>query len=137
MLKRTIKCQDFDGNEYEQDYYFNLTKSEVTKMELGTAGGFAAKIKAAVAAKDMPTITSIFDNLILSSYGVKSEDGKRFMKSEEISRSFKESNAYDVLFMELATNAEAAEAFVKAVMPEIPEEAKSQKFQQKINKNIG
>lgn len=49
-------------------------------------------------------------------YGVKSEDGRRFMKSEEISRSFMESPAYEILFEELVTNDKAAADFVNAVM---------------------
>ncbi len=119
MLKKTIKYQDYNGNERVEDFYFNLSKAEVTEMELSREGGLGAYIERIVAAKDTPAIMKEFKELILKSYGVKSDDGKRFIKSEELSLAFSQTEAYAELFVELATNAEAAANFVNGIVPNI------------------
>lgn len=117
MLKKTITYHDYNGVEYTQDFYFNLSKAEIMEMELGTTGGLAEMIQKIVAAQDAPSIIKVFKDLILKSYGEKSADGKRFIKSDEISTAFAQTEAYSELFMELATNAEAAAAFVNGIVP--------------------
>lgn len=117
MLKKTIKYEDYNGNEITEDFYFNLSKAEVTEMELSRTGGLGSYIERIVAAQDTPAIIKEFKELILKAYGVKSEDGKRFIKSEELSLAFSQTEAYTELFMELATDAEAASAFVSGIIP--------------------
>ena len=117
MLKKTITYHDYNGVEYTQDFYFNLSKAEIMEMEMGTTGGLAEMIQKIVAAQDAPSIIKVFKDLILKSYGEKSADGKRFIKSDEISTAFSQTEAYSELFMELATNAEAAAAFVNGIVP--------------------
>ena len=90
------------------------------EMEIGTTGGMADMIKRIVDAKDAPAIIKIFKELVLKAYGEKSADGKRFVKSEEISNGFAQTEAYSQLFMELATDADAAAAFVNGIIPNIP-----------------
>lgn len=116
MLKKTITFVDYAGNERTEDHYFNLNKSEATKMELSTTGGLTQMIENVIAAQDNPTIIKIFEDLILKSYGKKSPDGRKFMKSDDISRDFKETEAYDQLFMELITDPKKAAAFVNGVI---------------------
>ena len=117
MLKKTIKYEDFDGNKREEDFYFNLTKAEITEMELSESGGFAELIQKVVKIQDQPTLVKIFKDFILKAYGEKSADGKHFRKSPEISADFAATNAYSELFMELATNADAATEFVNGLAP--------------------
>ena len=117
MLKKTITYHDYNGVEYTQDFYFNLSKAEIMEMELGTTGGLAEMIQKIVAAQDAPSIIKVFKDLILKSFGEKSADGKRFIKSDEISTAFSQTEAYSELFMELATNAEAAAASVNGIVP--------------------
>lgn len=120
MLKKTITYTDYNGVERTEDFYFNLTKAELMEMEIGTTGGMADTIKKIVDAKDAPAIIKIFKELVLKAYGEKSADGKRFVKSEEISNGFAQTEAYSQLFMELATDADAAAAFVNGIIPNIP-----------------
>lgn len=120
MLKKTITYTDFNDVERTEDFYFNLTAAEVTEMEMSTVGGLAEMIQRIVAAKDTPSIIKIFKDIILRAYGVKSADGKRFVKSDEISAEFSQTNAYSQLFMELATDADKAAAFVNAITPAMP-----------------
>lgn len=117
MLKKTITYTDFNGTERTEDHYFNLTKAEVVEMEMGVNGGYSEMIQRIVNAQDAPTIMKTFKEFIRKSYGVKSDDGRRFIKSEEISDSFMQTEAYSTLFMELCTNAEAAAAFVSGILP--------------------
>lgn len=117
MLKKTIKYIDFDGNEREEDLYFNLTKAEVMEMELEIDGGLSEKIKQVVKAKDTPSIIKLFKEIILKAYGEKSDDGKRFMKSEELRKNFECTEAYSELFIELSTDADKASAFINGIIP--------------------
>ena len=117
MIKKSITYTDYNGIERTEDFYFNLTKAEVMEMELSTTGGLAEMIQRIVAAKDQPAIIKIFKDLILKAYGEKSLDGKRFIKSEEIRTGFEQTEAYSQLFMELATDADAAAKFVNGIVP--------------------
>lgn len=117
MLKKTITYTDYNGVERTEDFYFNLSKAELMEMELGTNGGLASMIERVIAAKDVPSIIRVFKELVLKSVGKKSDDGKRFIKSEEISEEFAQTEAYSILFMELATDDEAGAAFVNGIMP--------------------
>lgn len=117
MLKKTIKYKDYNDVDRKEDFYFNLTEAELTEMELSTTGGLADMIQKIIAAQDTPSIVKIFKELVLKAYGEKSADGKRFIKSTEISTAFSQTEAYSKLFMELATNADAASEFVNGVIP--------------------
>lgn len=118
MLTRTIVYTDFNGLEREETYYFRLNKPELMEMELSERGGLAELVERAVKAKDGHIIMTTFKQIILKSFGVKSADGKRLEKSEEISRAFEQSPAYEILFEELVTDAKKAADFVNAVIPD-------------------
>ena len=117
MLKKTITYKDYNETERTEDFYFNLSKAEIIEMEITTSGGLTEFIQRIVAAQDGPAIIKIFKELILKAYGQKSPDGKRFIKSQELRDEFVQTEAYSILFMELATNAEAAAAFVNGIIP--------------------
>lgn len=117
MIKKTITYSDFNGNERTEDFYFNLTKAEITKMELSIKGGLAEMIQRIVAAQDTPAIIDVFEDLIKRSYGVKTPDGRGFTKKAEDLEAFIATEAYSQLFMELATDADAAAKFVNGVVP--------------------
>ncbi|MBQ0141848.1 MAG: hypothetical protein KBT06_03445 [Prevotellaceae bacterium] len=117
MLKKTITYKDFDGNERTEDFYFHISEAEAIKMELGKSGGLSARINQIISAQDVPEIMEVFEDLIKKSYGVKSLDGREFIKSEELYRSFAQTNAYSKFFMELCTEEGAAADFVNAILP--------------------
>ena len=117
MLKKTVTYTDYNGVERTEDFYFNLTKAEILEMELGTSGGLAEMIQKVIAAQDGPTIIKIFKDLVLKAYGEKTPDGKRFVKSEEVKTAFTQTEAYSIIFMELASDADAASAFVEGIIP--------------------
>ena len=117
MLKKTITYTDYNGNERTEDFFFHLTKAEIMEMEMSTTGGLAEMIQKVVATQDTPAIIKIFKELVLNAYGEKSPDGKRFIKSKELSEEFSQTEAYSILFMELASNADAAAAFVNGIVP--------------------
>lgn len=117
MFKETISYEDFDGNARTEDFYFNLTKAELMEMQLSMDGGLEKKIQKIVAAQDVKQIIGIFKELVLKAYGVKSDDGKRFMKSDEIRAEFEQTQAYSDLFMKLATDDKYAAKFINGVIP--------------------
>lgn len=120
MLKKTITYTDYNGVERKEDFYFNLTTAEIMEMEMSTTGGLAEMIKRVVNTQDVPAIVKIFKDLILKAYGEKSIDGKRFIKVKDgvkLADAFAETEAYSILFMELATDADEAAKFVNGIIP--------------------
>lgn len=119
MLKKTITYTDYNGIERTEDFYFNLSKAEVTEMELSMDGGLTHMLETIIAAKDGAKIMATFKDIILKAYGEKSPDGRRFIKSKEISEAFSQTEAYSEIFMELALNEQAATQFVNGIIPAI------------------
>lgn len=119
MLKKTMTYVDYDGTERTEDFYFNLSKAEVAEMQMSTAGGLDKMINRIISEQDGKRIIELFKDLVLRSYGKKSDDGKRFIKSKELAEEFSQTEAYSDLFMELATDSEAAAAFVNGIVPDM------------------
>lgn len=121
MIKKTVTYTDYNGVERTENFYFNLSEAEVMEMEMSTEGGMADSIQKVVDAKDAPAIIRVFKDLVLKAYGVKSDDGRRFMKTKadgtRYADDFKETEAYSQIFMELATDADAAAKFVNGIVP--------------------
>lgn len=117
MLKKTIKYTDFNGVERTEDFYFNLTKAELMEMEMSTTGGLTEMVRRIVNTQDTPSILRVFKKIILKAYGQKSDDGKRFIKNEELSKEFEQTEAYSELFMELLQNEAEAAKFVNGLLP--------------------
>lgn len=116
MHKEVITYTDLNGVERTEDFYFDLSKPEIVKMQATAKGGYDVQLKSIAASTNGALIMEFFENFIKSSYGEKADDGRRFMKSEEIARSFMETPAYEVLFDKLVTDANAASVFVNKVM---------------------
>ena len=117
MIKKTITYTDYNGNQRTENFYFNLTKAEVTRMEMSVQGGMAEMIDRIIAAQDAPSLIDTFEKMIQKSYGVKTPDGRGFIKRPEDLESFMATEAYSELFMELVTDASAAAEFVNGIMP--------------------
>lgn len=117
MLKKIITYTDYNGVERTEPFYFNLSKAELMEMELGVTGGMTEMLNKIIAAKDAPSLMKTFKEMIMKAYGVKSDDGKRLIKSEELSIAFTQTEAYTVLFMELITDDKAAADFVNGIIP--------------------
>ena len=117
MLKKIITYTDYNGVERTEPFYFNLSKAELMEMELGVTGGMTEMLNKIIDAKDAPSLMKTFKEMIMKSYGVKSDDGKRLIKSEELSIAFTQTEAYNVLFMELITDDKAAADFVNGIIP--------------------
>ena len=117
MLKKTVTYVDYNGVERTEDFYFNLSKAEVAEMELSVEGGFSKMLEEIVKSNDNIRIVELFKQMVLKAYGEKSADGKRFVKSKELSEAFSQTEAYSEIFMELALDEKAAAAFVNGIMP--------------------
>lgn len=117
MIKKTITYTDYNDVERTETFYFGLNKAEIIEMEMGVSGGLSAMLQKIVDSKDAPSIIKTFKDLILKAYGEKSADGKHFVKSEELSKAFSQTEAYSSLYMELAFNTAKASEFVNGIMP--------------------
>lgn len=116
MIKETITYTDLNGVERTEDFYFDLSKPEIVKMQASAKGGYDVQLKSVAAGPNGALIMEFFEDFIKSAYGEKSDDGRRFMKSEEISKAFMETPAYEVLFEKLVTDAEYAAEFTNKVL---------------------
>lgn len=132
MLKKTITYTDYNDVERTEDFYFNFTTAELKELELGTTGGLSEMARKIIATKDMPNLVKLIKEMILKAYGEKSADGRRFMKSEEISNEFAQTEAYSILFMELTSDDVAAATFFNGIMPKEISEAAAKSIPEKV-----
>ncbi len=134
MLKKTITYTDYNGVTRTEDFYFNLNKAELFQMEFGTEGTFTNVIKKIAQTKDVPTMVSLMKDVILKSYGEKSPDGRRFIKSEELSNNFSQTEAFSELYLELALDDQKASEFLNGLMPaDLAKKASSLSNEEKAN----
>lgn len=132
MIKKTITFEDFDGNEQTEEHYFNLTKAELLELEMINNGQYSQILTKIGESEDGKQIVEEFKKILKLSYGVRSEDGKRFIKSDELFKAFSQTGAYSELYFELATDAEAGAVFVNGLIPasmvkQLQDEGKLQK----------
>lgn len=123
MLKKTVTYTDYNGVERTEDFYFNLTRSELLEMHLTTEGGMEEKVNSIINAKSQRELEKLFKEILLKSYGKKSPDGRLFMKNDEIRAEFEASPVYDELYMKLFTDESAAADFVNGVIPQVQPKA--------------
>lgn len=129
MYVKEIEYTDFNGVTRKEKFYFNLTKAEILDMELGKTGGLTEYIQKILEAQDTPAIMSLFKSLLLKSYGVKSEDGRRFVKNDQVRAEFEQTQAFSDLYMLLALDDNEASKFVNAIVPadmKVSDEQKTQ-----------
>lgn len=117
MLKKTITYTDYNGVERTEDFYFNLSKTELSEMQLSQEGGLDNLIRKISQEQNIPELLKMFKYIVAKSYGVKSADGKHFKKSKEIFDDFESTVAYDELFFEFFSKPETAAAFIKGIIP--------------------
>lgn len=118
MIVYTETYTDYDGNTRTEDFRFHFNQAELMDMEMSTEGGFSARVNRIINANSQTELFQIMKTFVLDAYGVKSEDGRRFMKDDEIRRSFQECPAYSKIFMRLATNSDEASKFINGVTPD-------------------
>lgn len=116
MLKQTVTFENFDGEEVTKDLYFNISVDELLEME-ASEEGFSDKVKTVIKSEDRRQILAIFKDIVFKAYGVKSEDGNRFVKSEELNKEFAESAAYEAFFVDLMTSEKTSAEFIGKLLP--------------------
>ena len=117
MIKKTVTYTDYNGEQRTETFYFHYTEAEILDMEMSEEGSFIDRIQRIIDAKDKTALMKLIKKFVIDAYGVKSEDGKRFMKNDELKTAFLECPAYSDIFMEMVTNDEVAADFVNGVIP--------------------
>ena len=117
MIKKTITYTDYNGEKQTEDFYFNLNKAELAELEFGEEGGFASYIQKVIDSNSGKDIIANFKRIIGLAYGQRTEDGRRFVKSEVLKEEFFQSEAYSELFAELVTDGDQAAKFVSGLVP--------------------
>ena len=117
MLKKTITYEDYDGNERTENFYFNLNEAELTQLRLSRSGGIEKMLQRIVDEQNAPEIIAMVKEIMLLAYGEKSDDGKVFLKSPEISHRFECTEAFNEVFMDICSSPESASEFFRAILP--------------------
>ena len=117
MLAKTVTYMDYNGVERKETFYFNLTEAELTEMQMSEYGGLTNMLQKIIDSQDSKAIMREFKKLILLAYGVKSDDGKRFIKNDQVREEFSQTEAFSEIYMELLTDSDAATAFVNGIVP--------------------
>jgi hypothetical protein len=117
VLKKTITYEDFNGETVSEDFFFHLSKAELVELELSHKGGLAASLQKIIESEDGKSIIAEFKNIILTAYGKRSDDGRRFIKTQDLRDEFESTEAYSALFMELVTDTDAAVEFINGIVP--------------------
>ena len=132
MYKITETYTDYDDNQRTEDFYFNYSEAELTDLQFNVSGGLAGMIDKIIKTNDMPKLVELFRELIQKAYGEKSNDGRRFMKSPELTKEFTETVAYSQIYMRLATDSKAAQEFINKVVPKSMKDKMQQANQQNV-----
>lgn len=132
MYKITETYTDYDDNQRTEDFYFNYSEAELTDLQFSVSGGLAGMIDKIIKTNDMPKLVELFRELIQKAYGEKSNDGRRFIKSQELTKEFTETVAYSQIYMRLATDSKAAQEFINKVVPKSMKDKMQQANQQNV-----
>lgn len=132
MYKITETYTDYDDNQRTEDFYFNYSEAELADLQFSVSGGLAGMIDKIIKTNDMPKLVELFRELIQKAYGEKSNDGRRFMKSPELTKEFTETVAYSQIYMRLATDSKAAQEFINKVIPKSMKDKMQQANQQNV-----
>lgn len=132
MYKITETYTDYDDNQRTEDFYFNYSEAELADLQFSVSGGLAGMIDKIIKTNDMPKLVELFRELIQKAYGEKSNDGRRFMKSPELTKEFTETVAYSQIYMRLATDSKAAQEFINNVVPKSMKDKMHQANQQNV-----
>lgn len=117
MLKKSITFTDLNGEEVTEDHFFHLSQAELVEMEMSEEDGLSEALKRIIEAEDGKQIIKQFKEIILGAYGKRSQDGRRFIKNQQLREEFESSEAYSAFFMELVTNTDSAIEFVNGIVP--------------------
>lgn len=135
MIKKTITYTDLFGEKRTEDFYFDLSKAELIEWEMSKDGGMERFVQRVTSSNSIPELFPIFKDFVLRAYGVKSDDGRRFIKNDDVRASFEQCPAYSELVMELITDTEKAIAFLNGIAPKDIAEAATKERERRLNEN--
>lgn len=119
MYVKPITYTDYDGVQHTDKFYFNISKAELIEMDASETGGLTKRLQEIVDANETADIFKRVKSIILKAYGRKSPDGKRFIKSPEMSQEFEQTEAYSELIMEFMQNPKSFEEFMRHTLPKV------------------
>lgn len=117
MLTKTITYTDLNGVEQTETHLFNMNKAELGRMQVKMDGKYIDYLQQLVDGKKIEALYDFFYNLVLDSYGEKSEDGKHFYKDAERRANFECSVAFSEILIDTIGDADKMSAFTKGILP--------------------
>lgn len=117
MYKAILTYEDYNGEKVKEARYFNLEESDIMRLMVSKNGNFINYLQRLLVTNQQTEVYQIFEDLIAMSYGVKSDDGKLFIRNQKVLEDFKSSRAYSTFIMSLITEDGVADAFINGIMP--------------------
>lgn len=136
MRKETITYTDYNNVTRTEDFFFNLNEAELTALQYGVDGGLKEMLERIVKSNDNKQIMACFHELIAKSYGEKSPDGRRFIKSEALSEAFMQTEAYNELMLRFMTDANYSAEFINDVLADVTKRTKERNAKKDENNTI-
>lgn len=117
MFNKIIEYSDFDGNPVSNEFQFNMDKAEITEFGFSHGGDVQTYFKQVMKTEDTGALIGLFKDLLTRSVGRRSEDGRRFVKNQDIIDDFMQTGAYSAFFMDLVTHPETVSPFIVGIAP--------------------
>lgn len=122
MLTQVYEYTDYLGRKRKSTVRFNFDESELAEMALSDEGGLDEWIDRIISSSSVQEIVNIVKGVILKAYGERTDDGL-FIKEDPItgaplSRKFKASAIFPIVFMDVCFDAKKAAAFISGCIPE-------------------
>jgi hypothetical protein len=117
MVKKTIKYKDFNDQEREETFYFHLSKANLIELEARKRGGLRVFLERISQEQDTEKIWGFLSDIVLMSYGKKSDDGARHIKNAQLREEFESSEAYSELMVGLLGDPAGAAEFINGLIP--------------------
>lgn len=136
MRKETITYTDYNNVTRTEDFFFNLNEAELTALQYGVDGGMKEMLERIVKSNDNKQIMACFHDLIAKSYGEKSPDGRRFVKSTELSEAFMQTEAYNELMLRFMTDANYSAEFINDVLADVTKRTEERNAKKGENNTI-
>lgn len=124
VLKQTVQYTDFDGNQAMETLYFNLTRTEVAEnlhlrdkfQDLENRLDLESGSRT-LNPNEIAEVLDLVKILMKLAYGIRSDDGKRFIKNDQIWEEFTQTAVYDAFLFSLFEDADKANEFMMGVFP--------------------
>lgn len=118
MYKKELTFKDYDGKQRTETLLFHLNEVELVDIEVDKGPkGMLGYLENIQKTENTAEAVRFIKDLLRKSYGIKSDDGRQFIKSDAIWDDFSQTAAYPAMFALLVQSEVELEAFITGLPP--------------------